>query len=140
MLSLIASFFLATTPQEQSNAALIKKMFENVSEKMTIEYVADYFNDDLQLTSNNHFMDYRAFKDHLVYVFGMLKSIQIKKPLDEVIAKDDKVITRFTITAIDKDDKEHETKVIAIYEIKNGKISHWRELTYPAWKGDLTED
>ncbi len=133
MFTLLASALLATAP-EQANGAIVKKMFEEVSEKMTVEHLADYFSQDLELISNNHFMDYSGFKDHLVQAFGAMKSIQIKKPFEEFLAKDDKVVTRFTIATTDKKGNQKETGVIAIYQLKDGKISRWWELTYPDWK------
>ena len=137
MYSILSSLILATgtlaTP-EQTNAALVKKMFEEVSEKMTVEHLNDYFTDDLELISNNQYMDFAEFKKHLEHAFGSLKSIQFKKPFDEFLAKEDKVVTRFTIATTDKKGNKKETGVIAIYQVKEGKISRWWELTYPDWK------
>lgn len=120
--------------QEQSNASLVKKMFEEVSEKMTVEHLDEYCTKDLELISNNHFMDYSAFKAHLEQAFGTLESIQFKKPFDEFLAKDDKVVSRFTIATRDKKGNQKETGVVAIYQIKDGKIARWWEVTYPDWK------
>jgi ketosteroid isomerase-like protein len=139
MYALLATAVLATGSLEQSNAALVKKMFEEVSEKMSVERLGDYFTEDLELTSNNHYMDYAGFKEHLVQAFGALKAVQIKKPYDEFMAKDDKVVTRFTIATTDKKGNRKETGVIAIYQLKDGKISRWWELTYPDWKSDALD-
>lgn len=139
MSTILCSFILATaspSSHEQANAALVKKMFEEVSEKMSVDHLGDFFSEDLELISNNHVMDYVHLKQHLVQAFEMIQSIQLKKPFDEFLAKDDKVVTRFAIATTDKKGNQKETGVIAIYQIKDGKIAKWWEVTYPDWKSE----
>jgi len=139
MYAIFCSFLLASAnlpSQEQANAALVKKMFEEVSEKMCVDHLKDFFSEDLELVSNNHTMNLSHLKEHLSQAFAMIQSVQFKKPFEEFLAHDDKVVTRFTIATTDKKGNQKESGVIAIYQIKDGKIAKWWEVTYPDWKSE----
>ena len=119
------------TPLEQENEALIRNMFREVSESKDTAPMPRYFAPDFHLESNNASMGYEELKEHLEAAFKQLDSIEVK--FRDLIAKEDRVALRATFNGTDVSGKPSETEFIALFEIKEGKISRWQELTYPAW-------
>ncbi len=129
MILLAALAFLS--PLEQANEALIRNMFHDVSESKNTAPMPRYFAPDFLLESNNARMGYEELKDHLESAFKVLDSIEVK--FRDLIAKEDRIALRATFVGTDSSGKPSETEFIALFEIKEGKIARWQELTYPAW-------
>lgn len=135
MKKFIMSLFLLPTQlllasSEERNIALVEKMFSNVSEKLSTKEVDTYFSKDFELFSNRAHLDYTAFIEHLETAFRSVKAITFKKPIPDIFAKGNRVVMRSAIIV----NNVHETEFIAIFEIKEGKIFRWWEVTYPSWE------
>lgn len=125
----------SATPQlsAQKNKDIVLNMFRDLTEKMDIDALNNYFSKDFMLYSNQANMDYGLLKKQLQDAFRVHRSIKVKQPINDIVAKDDRVIMHFTLIATDKAGYQKEIETMAIFQIQDGKIVRLWELTYPEW-------
>lgn len=122
--------------EEKHNKNTFMQMLENVIEKLDVTLLEDYFSTDFELESNRCLMTLGGYRDHLMEAFDSLKSIEVKRPLSDIIIKDDRIATRFSMDITDSLGICETADIIAIIKFKQGKIIRWWELSYPDWQTD----
>jgi ketosteroid isomerase-like protein len=108
---------------------LVKDSFNIFGEGNTEELVAKYHDKNYIQYSDGKVLNYQNLLDHVKHLKSILKS-PVEIHYDHVIAEGDKVVTVHRAKATKKDGKSVEIKVIALHQIKDGKIILTDELTH----------
>lgn len=119
---------------DKKNQDIFLQMVGNVVEKLDTSEIELYLTKDFELESNRCVMSFDRYRDHLNEAFKSLRSIQLKRPLTEVIANGDKLAVRFSMTITDKIGTSDDADIIAMLQFKDDKIHRWCELSYPDWQ------
>ncbi|MBX9806119.1 MAG: nuclear transport factor 2 family protein [Alphaproteobacteria bacterium] len=119
---------------DKQNQDIFLQMMGNVVEKLDTSEIERYLTRDFELESNRCLMNLNRYRDHLNEAFKSLRSIQLKRPLTDVIANGDKLAVRFSMTITDKIGISDDADIIAMLHFKDNKIHRWCELSYPDWQ------
>ena len=123
-----------STPEEVALKKVIENNFKvSTNLKATEEDFARYHSKDYIQHVDGKVLNYEEYVVHRKALQKTLKSVKVV--FHDLIIKGDKVVTRHTAHAVKKDNKEIELQVIAIFEVKDGKIVSCHELTHLA-KGE----
>lgn len=108
---------------------LIENVFKVVTDMKAVnEDYAQYISKDYVQCVDGEILKYNGFIDHMKALKKSVKSLTIV--FHDVITEGNKVVTRHTAYAVKKNNKEVEVQVIAIFEVKDGKIISCNELTH----------
>ncbi len=129
-----SGIFLAEALKKNSpESSPLKKIILNVFKIMTdinateADYTKHVSKDYIQRV-NGEVLDYNGFVDHMKALKRTIKSIKIT--FHDLIEERNKVVTRHTARGIKNDNSIVEMDLIAIFEIKDGKIISCNELTH----------
>lgn len=126
------AFGSSTTTQESNNIAMIKELFTEYAEKLDNSKLDNYFSKNFILVSNNEQDNYAKFKKEQTLLFNNLKSFKLLS-MDDLIAKDDKVVGRVSLKLTPKSGAPKIYYDIFIAQIKDHKIEKMWEVLYPSW-------
>jgi ketosteroid isomerase-like protein len=118
-----------TLPESSLLKKIILDDFKTVADMNASE--ADYgkhVSKDYVQKVNGETMDYQGFIDHMIALKKTVKSIRIT--FHEILEDGNKVVTRHTAQGVKNDNTMVEMDLIAIFEIKDGKIVSCHELTH----------
>ncbi len=122
------------TPEALAMKEVIENSFRASTDmKATEEDYARYHSTDYIQHVDGKILDYNEYVQHRNNVKKTLKSVKVV--FHDIIIEKNKIVTRHTAYAVKNDDIEIELQVIAIFEIKDGKIISCNELTHLA-KGE----
>lgn len=121
---------VANASSSESPKEIVQNVFKNIIEtkKWDDSTYDQYFSKDYVQIGNGKKLNYTQALAHLKFLRDNHKSIKIT--FHELIDKDNKVVTRHTCNVIKNNGDEIEVELIAIHEIKDGKIIGVRELTH----------
>lgn len=123
------------TPDEKKNIKLVENMFSEMAEKMDAKKIDQFYSPDFIMVSNDTTMNFKQFKEYHENAFRKRRSLSVKKPFDDIFAKDQKVVGRTKITLEALNGKKDTFDVMFIALIEDHKIKRLWEVTYPGWKG-----
>ena len=108
---------------------LIQKIFKETVENIqaTELLYTQYFSKEYTQCVDGVSLNYEAFVAHMKMQKEALKSLKIV--FHEMIAEGGKVATFNTVYATRKDAKKVEVQVIALFELRDGKVISCNELT-----------
>jgi len=125
------------TPDELALKKVIENNFKvSTNLEATEADFALYHSKDYIQHVDGKVLNYEQYVTHRKALQKTVKSVKIV--FHDMIVQGNKVVTRHTAYAVKKDDKEIELQVIAIFEIKDGKIISCHELTHLA-KGERAD-
>jgi hypothetical protein len=130
------AFGSSSTTQEFNNISLIKELFNEYAEKLDSSKLDNYFSKNFILISNNEQDSYAKFKKEQTLLFNNLKSLKVLS-IDDLIAKDNKVVGRVSIKLTPKSGEPQIYYNIFIAQIKDHKIEKMWEVLYPSWDEKL---
>lgn len=118
-----------TTPEEWALKKVIENNFQvSTNLEATEEDFARYHSKDYIQYVDGKVLNFEEYVVHRKALQKTLKSVKVV--FHDMIIKENKVVTRHTAYAVKKDNKEIELQVIAIFEVKDGKIISCHELTH----------
>ena len=91
-----------------------------------------FFTKDFVLDSNGERYNYQKFKKAESDIYANLKSFEVTR-IDDIFSAGDKVVSRMWMKLVNKNGKIQEFQVLAIFQMKDGKIDKIWELTNPTW-------
>lgn len=120
---------VANASSTESPKDIVKNCFRDImqAEKWDESNYDKYFSKDYVQIADGKTLNYTQGLEHVKTLKRDCKSIKIV--FHEIIEEGNKVATRHTGHVIKSDDSEAEVDVMAIFEIKDGKIIGCRELT-----------
>ena len=134
LLIIFLSLCYATTTfadtNETKNVQLIKSFFQAIfeNENFKPEIVKDYLSQDyIQIVDNNPPMNYQDFINHIITQKKIIPKANIT--FTEFVAQGDKVAEIHLVKANKKNNSLVEAKIIAVWTIKNGKITKCEEMS-----------
>ena len=109
---------------------IVQGCFKNVLENphWTQEEFDRYFAKNYIQVVDGKFLSYRQVKTHLEALKNVCKSLKIV--FHTIVSEGDKVVTHHTAHVIKKDNSQVEMDVLALFTIKDNKISSCWELTH----------
>lgn len=107
----------------------IEKTFQDVIENMQAdeEIISQYFSSDYIQYVDGHMLDYPGFIQHMKKQKTLINSAKVT--IDHFVADANKICTVHRVDIQKKNDEKISVKVIAYFEIENGKIILCDELT-----------
>ena len=116
---------------EQENIELVKRLFDSAT-NLDANAIDDLLTPDFQMYSNDVNWDFKTFKDYHVENYKTRKSLEIV--YHDIFCKNDRVAARVNITLTNLDGGVHEFQVMLIAQIRDQRIYHLWELTFPHWQ------
>lgn len=115
--------------EENSMKDFIEKTFEDVIENMQAdeEIISQYFSTDYIQYVDGHMLDYPGFIQHMKKQKTLINSAKVT--IDHCVAEKNKICTIHRVDIDKKNNEKISVKVIAYFEIENGKIILCDELT-----------
>lgn len=108
---------------------VVENVFKVLTDMKAVnEDYAQYISKDYVQCVDGEILKYNGFLDHMKALKKSVKSITIV--FHDIITEGNKVVTRHTAYVVKKNNKEAEVQVIAIFEVKDGKIISCNELTH----------
>ncbi|MDP1724590.1 MAG: nuclear transport factor 2 family protein [Alphaproteobacteria bacterium] len=128
----LISFSLISTTNASSSESpkdIVKNCFRDIiqAEKWDKPTYDKYFSEDYVQIADGKTLNYTQSQEHVKTLKRDYKSIKIV--FHEIVTENNKVATRHTGHVIKNDNSQIEVDVMAIFEIKDGKIIACRELT-----------
>lgn len=105
----------------------IFKLLENSIENVDTTALDKHLSPGFELAGNSN-------RIHFSEVFKSLKSIEIKNPLADIFAKQDKVADHFRSSTTDLNANREVVDINAASQVENHKILRWWEITHPEWQ------
>lgn len=124
------------TSQQSVNIKIVKQMFSQFAEKRDMSKFDVYYAKDFVLDSNGKTYNYQQYKNLEAKIYKTLKNLKVLR-YDDIFAAQNKVVARMSIQLVNNASQVNTFKVILIAEIKNNKITHIWEITYPSWSDKL---
>lgn len=117
------------TPEELAIKQVIENSFKVATDMNATEadYARYHSKDYIQHVDGKE-LNYDGFVAHMAALKKSLKSVKVV--FHDIVIKGNKVVTRHTAYAVKKDNIEIELQLIAIMEIKEGKIVKCHEFTH----------
>lgn len=109
---------------------LIENVFKDVVENMHAdeEVISQYFSPHYIQYVDGHILNYNEFVQHMRVQKTLLRSIKIS--LERYVESNNQICTVHRVDAVKKNGDTLTSKVIAYFEIENGKITFCDELTH----------
>jgi len=124
-------FNVKRNPQT-GNVMIVKQMFSKFAEHRDMNKFDTYYSKDFVLDSNGKTYSYAQYKALEANIYKTLASLKVLR-YDDIFSSQNKVAARMFIRLVNKAGQVNVFQVILIAEIKNNKISHIWEITYPNW-------
>lgn len=130
MLLMTASLGYTSDSKPKDNELLIRKIFADVIENPNYDesIYRKYFSDDYHLQNGNVAFDFQGFLDHMKA--QKKHKFSIKVVFDHIVATENRVATVHRVFAERPDHTKIVTKLIAMFEIKDGRITSCDELAH----------
>lgn len=117
---------------ETKNIQIVKNMFADFAENMNLASIDTYYTKDFVLESNGEKFNYEQYKKVEADIYKTLKSLKVTS-YDDIFSSGNKVVSRMSMKLVNKNGKVHEFQLIMIALIRDNKIAHIWEVTYPSW-------
>lgn len=120
---------VANTVSQQDPKAMVLQVFQELIESpnwIRADYDRLISKDYIQVVDGN-ILNYDQVLKHLEVFKDTYKSITVV--FHDIVVQGNKIATRHTAHAVKKDGSEIEVYVMAIYEVKDGKLFRLDELT-----------
>ena len=114
--------------------SVILDMFAHIPEERDVSRMADYFAPSFYLESNQVHMNYAELQAHFTEGFARMQAFQLVRPLTDVVLQGEQVAAHFSVIVTDLESRVSTVEVMAIFQVHDGKIVSWREITYPDWR------
>ncbi len=113
-----------------NNEALIRKVFAEVIENPNYDesIYRKYFSEDYHQQNGDVSFGFQGFLDHMKAL--KKHKFHVKVVFDQIAATEDRVATVHRVFAVRPDNSKIVTKLIAMFEIKDGKITSCDELAH----------
>lgn len=113
----------------------IKKVFEDVIENMSADekVISKYFSPNYIQCVDGHTLDYQDFIQHMKKQKNLINSAKVT--IDHCVAEENRICTVHQVDVCKKNGEHIIAKVIAYFELEEGKIVFCDELT-KLLKGD----
>lgn len=105
-------------------------MYHEVLENFNLGAVEKYFSTSYTQTTDGKTSDYSEFLNHLKALKAHIAKLEML-PFEEFICDGSKVVLRYTVTAQPKFGEVAKIQMLAIFELKDGKIVRCWELSHP---------
>lgn len=107
--------------QRNEIVTLIKNLFNQVWGKLQEQAIAEYYDQSVKGYIGNQPINYQDIVNRQRYIKNNYLSIQ--NDIDDVIIENDRVVVRINQTYVDKNNREENFKIIAIYKFHDKKIT-----------------
>lgn len=116
--------------KETMSKEFIEKVFKEVLEDLNADekIICRYFSPDYIQHVDGHRLNYKDFVDHMYVQKSLLDSIKVC--IERCVVEANGICTVHRVDAIKKNGEKVIVKVIAYFEVENGKIVLCDELTH----------
>ncbi len=111
-------------------SSFIQKVFKDVIEDMDADesVISQYFSPNYIQHVDGHTLNYTEFVEHMRVQKTVLESAQVS--IERCIETENKICTVHRVDAVKKNGDRIAVKLVAYFEVENGKITFCDELTY----------
>lgn len=115
---------------ESLSKDFIEKIFKEVIEDLNADeqIISKYFSPLYIQYVDGHQLNYKDFIQHMIAQKSLLDSVKVC--IEHCVIEGNAICTVHKVDAIKKNGKKITIKVIAYFEVENGKITLCDELTY----------
>lgn len=108
----------------------IRQVFTDVVENMAAneETYSTYFSEKYIQHVDGKTLGYKEFVDHMKAQKAAMKSVEVS--FEHIVAEGDKICTVHSVNGVKKNGEKIGFKIIALFQIKEGKIIFCDELTH----------
>lgn len=113
-----------------SNVTFMNRVFKDVIEDLNADesIISKYFSPSYIQHVDGHTLDYKDFIQHMLAQKAILSSAKVT--IDKCLTEGNTICTVHLVNAVKKNGEQVDVKVIAYFEMEDGKITLCDELTH----------